>query len=94
MDIKPTFNRRHYGTPQSTLLIIANYIVFALVLSFSGGKTGWFFWIAMALLALYNFFNIRKDRESYNKPRIIAYIISIVMMVVFFFIFKLKDYRS
>jgi len=93
MDIKPTFKRRHYGTPQSTLLIIINYVAFGVILTFSGGKTGWFFWIGLCLLALYNYTNIRKDRESYNKVRIIAYVISIVMMVVFFFIFKLKDYK-
>lgn len=93
MDIKPTFNRRHYGTPQSTLLIIINYVTFAVILTISSGRIGWFFWIALALLAGYNYINIRKDREEYTKARIIAYIISVVMMVVFYFIFKLKDYR-
>ena len=86
----PTFKRKHYGTPQSAMLIIANYVVFAVVLSFTGGKTGWFFWIAILLLALYNFFNIRKDREEYTKARIIAYVISIVIMVAMFFVFKIK----
>jgi hypothetical protein len=63
------------------------------ILAISNGKIGWFFWVALGLLALYNYFNIRKDRDEYNKARIIAYIISIVMMVIFYFIFKLKDYK-
>ena len=86
----PTFKRKHYGTPQSTILIIANYVVFAVILSITGGKANWFFWIGTALLALYNFFNIRKDREEYTKARIIAYIISIALMIAMFFLFKLK----
>lgn len=94
MDIQPTFKRRHFGTPQSTILIIANYVVFAVILTFTSGKTGWFFWIAIGLLALYNFFNIRKDRAEYTKARVIAYIISIVMMAIFFFIFKYKGYTG
>jgi predicted membrane channel-forming protein YqfA (hemolysin III family) len=93
MEQRPIFKRKHYGTPQSTILIIINYVTFGVILAFSNGKIGWFFWIALALLAVYNYFNIRKDREEYNKPRIIAYVISIVMMVAFYFIFKLKDYR-
>ena len=93
MDPKPIFKRKHYGTPQSTLLIIINYVTFGVILAISNGKIGWFFWTALGLLALYNYFNIRKDREEYNKARIIAYAISVVMMVAFYFIFKLKDYR-
>lgn len=94
MDLQSPFKRRHYGTPQSTTLIIANYVVFAVILTFTAGKTGWFFWIAIGLLALYNFFNIRKDRAAYNKPRIIAYVISIVTMAALFFLFKYKGYTG
>jgi hypothetical protein len=94
MDIQPTFKRKHFGTPQSTLLIITNYVVFAVIISFANGKTGWFFWIAIGLLALYNFFNIRKDRDSYNKPRIIAYIVSVAILIGFFFLFKYKGYTG
>lgn len=94
MDIQPPFKRRHFGTPQSTTLIIANYVVFAVILTFTSGKTGWFFWIAIGLLALYNFLNIRKDRDAYNKPRIIAYIISVAVMIGLFFLFKYKGYTG
>lgn len=87
----PVFKRKHYGTPQSTTLIIANYVVFAVVLTITDGKAGWFFWIALALLALYNFFNIRKDRGEYTKARIIAYVISVLVLIGMFFLFKFKS---
>lgn len=84
------YKRRHYGTPQSMLLIITNYAVFAIATSlFASGKTiNWFFWVCIGLLAIYNFFNIRKDREEYTRARIIAYIISVALMVTIFFIFR------
>jgi hypothetical protein len=80
------YKRRHYGTPQSILLIVSNFTVFAVTISiFAADKTiNWFFWVAMGLLAIYNFFNIRKDREEYNRARIIAYIISVLLMAVMF----------
>ena len=86
------FKRRHYGTPQSMLLIVTNYAVFAVCASIFMGcnKISWVFWAAMGLLALYNFFNIRKDREEYNRIRIIAYVISIILMGVMFALFKSK----
>ncbi|WP_158989856.1 hypothetical protein [Mucilaginibacter sp. L196] len=88
------YKRRHYGTPQSILLLIANFTVFTVSVSlFASGKTvNSFFWVAMGLLAIYNFFNIRKDREEYNRFRIIAYVLSIVIMIALFFIFRAKAY--
>jgi len=86
------YKRRHYGTPQSMLLIVANFTVLTVTISlFAAGKhVNWFFWVSMGLLALYNFFNIRKDREEYTKPRIIAYVLSVLLMVILFIIFRLK----
>lgn len=86
------YKRRHYGTPQSILLIITNYIVFAMMGSIFASCTSinWFFWASMGGLAVYNFFNIRKDREEYNKARIIAYVISILIMVFMFIIYRLN----
>ena len=80
------YKRRHYGTPQSILLIVSNFTVFAVTASiFAADKTiNWFFWVAMGLLVIYNFFNIRKDREEYNRARIIAYIISVLLLVVMY----------
>ncbi len=89
----PVFKRKHYGTPQSTMLIIVNYVVFAVILAITDASAGWFFWIAMALLARYNYFNIRKDREEYSKIRIIAYVISVVVMVALFFVFRFANHK-
>jgi hypothetical protein len=82
------FKRRHYGTPQSILLIITNYAVFAIAVSlFASGKTiNWFFWVCIGLLAVYNYINIRKDREEYNKARIISYIISVLLLIAVFIV--------
>ena len=87
------YKRRHYGTPQSILLIVSNFTVFAVMGSiFASGKTvNWFFWVAMGLLAIYNILNIRKDREEYNRARIIAYIISVLLMAAMFFMFRIKS---
>jgi len=85
------YKRRHFGTPQSTLLILTNFTVFAVSASiFVGCTINWFFWVTVGLLALYNFFNIRKDREEYNKFRVIAYVVSIIVMIALFILFRLK----
>jgi uncharacterized membrane protein len=84
------FKRRHYGTPQSFFLITANYIVLVLAVEFFAActKINWFFWVALGLLALYNVYSIRREREEYDKIRIIAYLISIAGMVLMFFVFR------
>ncbi len=84
------YKRRHYGTPQSLLLIVANFTVFCLSASIFAmcDKISWVFWAILGLLAVYNVFNIRKDREEYNRVRIITYIISIGIMVLMFVLFR------
>ena len=74
---------RHNNTPESTLLILANFIVIGVATSLFTSKNhiGWFFWIVVALLAVYNFFTIRKNREEFTKPAIIAYSLSIVILI-------------
>jgi 4-hydroxybenzoate polyprenyltransferase len=86
------YKRRHYGTPQSMLLIITNYAVFAVTASIftSPHNINWFFWVVMGLLAVYNFFNIRKDRGEYTKARVIAYVISLLLIVLMFITYRLK----
>jgi uncharacterized membrane protein HdeD (DUF308 family) len=80
----------HNNTPESISLIIANFIVFAVAtqLFVSASKIGTFFWVVVGALAVYNFFNIRKYREDYNRPQVIAYILSLVIMVIFFFVMR------
>jgi len=86
------YKRRHYGTPQSILLIMANYVVFAVAASIfaSSDTINPFFWIVMGVLAIYNFTNIRKDREQYNRIRIIAYVISLALLVLMFILLRTK----
>jgi len=80
----------HNNTPESITLIIANFIVFAVAtqLFVSATKIGTFFWVVVGALAVYNFFNIRKYREDYNKAQVIAYILSLVIMAIFFFVMR------
>jgi len=84
--------RRHNNTPESSLLIIANFIVVSISLTLFTSKNhvGWFFWVVVGLLALYNFFTIRRNREEYNKITIIAYIISLIVLCLSFFLLKGK----
>jgi uncharacterized membrane protein YfcA len=83
--------RNHNNTPESILLIITNYIVVSVgVALFSNHKhINWFFWVIIALLAWYNFYTIRRNREEYgNRATAIAYIISLGILVAVFFLFK------
>ena len=78
--------RNHNNTPESTLLIIANYIVVCLAFALftSHNHINGFFWIVLAFLAWYNYYTIRRNREEFNKITIIAYAISIATFVAFF----------
>ena len=84
------FKRRHYGTPQSFFLITVNYIVLALAIEFFAACTqiNTFFWVTLACLAFYNFYQVRREREEYDKGRIIAYVISLLGMVLLFFVLR------
>lgn len=84
--------RNHNNTPESVLLIIANYIVVFVALSLFTSRThvNWFFWVVLGFLALYNFFTIRRNREEYNRVTTIAYIASLVVLVAVFFMFRGK----
>lgn len=85
------FKRRHYGTPDSFFLTITNFVVMAIVIQIFAlcNEINWYFWVAVALLALYNFYTIRRNRESYNKARIIGYVIGIIGLVLMFFLFRM-----
>ena len=82
--------RRHNNTPESILLIIANFIVVSTSLALFTTKhhVGWFFWVIIGCLALYNFFTIRRNREEYNRITVISYIISMIVLCLLFFILK------
>ncbi|WP_183564626.1 hypothetical protein [Mucilaginibacter sp. SP1R1] len=83
----------HNNTPESIILIVANYIVFAVAMQLFAActKINSFFWVTLAALALYNFFNIRKYRADYGKAQIIAYVISIAGMFLLFFLLRSRE---
>jgi uncharacterized membrane protein YwaF len=83
----------HNNTPESITLIIANFIVFSLAIQLfaSCAKINTFFWVILGTLVLYNFFNIRKYREDYQKPQVIAYILSLVILIGFFFLMRSRN---
>ncbi len=84
--------KRHNNTPKSTLLIIANYIVVLVCASLftSCNKINWIFWVVIAGMAVYNFFDIRRYHDEYNKPTIIAYISSLVILIGVFIYYLTK----
>ena len=84
--------RRHNNTPESVLLIIANFMVVSVAIALFTDKhhINWFFWVVIALLAVYNFFTIRRHREEFTKNTIIAFATSIAVLILLFFLFKGK----
>lgn len=83
--------RNHNNTPESILLLITNYIVVSVGLAIFAGNNhiNWFFWVIIAFLAWYNFYTIRRNSEEYaTRATRIAYAISLVILVVVFFLFK------
>lgn len=82
--------RGHNNTPPTVLLILTNFIVLALLTQlFTGCSTiNNFFWVAIAGLAFYNVYNIRRNREEYNKLNVAVYVVSILLMVFMFWYFS------
>jgi hypothetical protein len=77
--------RRHNNTPRPVMLIIANYVVCCVLFSLDS-KINWFFAVSIILLGAYNYFNIRRNHEEYNKANTIAYIISLLGIVLLYFV--------
>lgn len=89
------FKRRpeHKSTPEAIKLIIANFIVISAgeALCFSPHHIGWFFWIIVGGLAVYNFFSLRKNLEVYSKTDKITYLVSTIViaaLVVLIYFFQ------
>ncbi|MES2064066.1 MAG: hypothetical protein V4456_19235 [Bacteroidota bacterium] len=87
--------RNHNNTPPSLLLIFTNCIVLAVLIQmFIGCSTiNNFFWIAIGVLALYNVYTIRRNREEYNTLNIIIYVASILFMVFLFYYFSHQPHK-
>jgi len=84
---KEIFNRRRqHSTPVTFSLIITNYLVmgFNIALFIRQGHVKWFFWVVLALLAWYNYYNLRRNREEYTKPAVIAYVVSLAGLSLLF----------
>jgi Mg2+/citrate symporter len=82
---------RHNNTPESTLLILANFIVICLDTSLFTTKThiNWFFWVVVGLLAVYNYFQIRRNRDEFeNKVVQISFVASTLVLIGLFFVLK------
>ncbi|OOQ58567.1 hypothetical protein [Mucilaginibacter pedocola] len=83
--------RQHDNTPPQLLLIVTNCIVLAVLISLFStcDKINNIFWAALAILALYNAYTIRINRELYNRLHVIVYVVSIIgMALVFYYINK------
>jgi len=89
LESQQIFKRRHYGTPESFTLIITNYIIVAVGLAIftSHHHIHWFFWVVLGLLAVYNFFSLRKNWSEYDKAGIIAYVIGVAGLPLLFLMF-------
>jgi hypothetical protein len=74
---------RHNKTPKYVLLIIANYVVCCALFTLDV-KLNWFFFITLGLLAIYNYFNIRRNIEEYTRQIVIAYGISLLGLILLF----------
>ncbi|GAA4924442.1 hypothetical protein [Mucilaginibacter defluvii] len=88
------FKRRpqHNNTPETVMLIIVNFIVFAVSVQVFAmcSKINSFFWVVLGCLALYNFYIIRRNLEELDRVRIIAYVVSLIVMVALFFLFRTR----
>lgn len=83
---------RHNNTPESVMLIITNYIVFTVSVQVFAlcTRINWFFWVIIGLLTLYNIYVIRRNREEFDRLKIMAYIISLAGLAILFIVIRLK----
>ncbi len=87
------FKRRknHNNTPESTLLIIANFIVVSadVTLFIHHSHINWFFWVVIGCLSVYNFFTVRRNIEEFStRIVLISYISSIIVLIALCFLLK------
>ncbi len=86
------FKRRHFGTPQSVSLIVTNYIVTVIDIQVFAMCTQikWYFWAVLGLLAAYNFFQIRRNHEVFDRKNLIVFGISLILLLAVFFLLRTK----
>lgn len=78
--------KSHNNTPPSVLLILTNCIIVAIMVQAFSSCDGFsnFFWYVLAVLAFYNVYTVRRNREEYNRLNIIVYTVSIIGMIALF----------
>lgn len=86
------FKRRHFGMPVLITLIWTNYIVMIINTYIFAMCTQikWYFWVVLGLLAVYNFYQINRNRENFDRKNLLAYGISLVLLLVVFFLLRTK----
>ncbi len=86
------YKRRHFGTPESVSLIVVNYIVTIIAIQAFAMCTHiqWLFWVIIGLLAIYNFYQIRKNREVFDRKNLIVFSISLILLLAVFFLLRTR----
>lgn len=86
------YKRRHFGTPESVSLIVVNYIVTIIAIQAFAMCTHiqWLFWVIIGLLAIYNFYQIRKNREVFDRKNLIVFSITLILLLAVFFLLRTR----
>jgi hypothetical protein len=86
------FKRRHFGTPESVSLIVINYLATIIDIQAFAMCTQikWYFWLVLGFLAAYNFYRIRRNPDGFDRKTMIAYGISLVLLLAVFFLLRIK----
>jgi uncharacterized protein with PQ loop repeat len=77
--------RRHTKTPKYAMLIITNFAVCGALFTLTT-KLNWFFILSLVLLGVYNYYTIRRNIDEYNKPVIIANVVTFAAIVLLYFV--------
>ena len=83
------YKRRHFGTPETLMLIVVNYVVVAVGVELFAmcDKINWFFWVIFGGLIVYNAFTLRKNWSEFDRIAIIAYVIGAAGLPLLFLMF-------
>jgi len=86
------YKRKHFGTPESVILIVVNYVIMSVAIEVFAmcAKVSWFFWVIVAGLAVYNYFNIKRNAHEYGRNNKIGYAVSLAGIVLMFFLFRMR----
>jgi hypothetical protein len=83
------FRDRNYSQQSLVSLITANYIVFAIAVQASVNceRVHWFFWVALAGLAWYNYYIIKRNSEEFSEKKTqIIYVVSVLGLGLLYYL--------